>query len=91
MRLLCLAAATLLASIIVQAHPGHDIRQEIKERAAKLQHVTKRDLSHCLANLKASGFEQRIIERKSEILRSERQKRGLPTSSASDIQPISIG
>ena len=78
MKPLSLAAATLIASIIVQAHPGHDIKQEIAERARLLEN-SKRDITHCSAKLKARGVEQRTIERRSEILRAEREKRGLPT------------
>jgi hypothetical protein len=79
MRLSSLAAAALLSSMFVHGHLGHDIKREIEDRGAKLQQISRRDLSHCSAKLKARGFEQRIIERRSEILRSEREKRGLPT------------
>ncbi|EKD12207.1 uncharacterized protein L3040_000325 [Drepanopeziza brunnea f. sp. 'multigermtubi'] len=76
MRLLSLTFATLLAPVLVHAHPGHDIQQEIKERAASLENYP-RDLSHCAAKLKARGNEARNIDRRSALLKAERQKRGL--------------
>jgi uncharacterized protein (DUF2384 family) len=78
MQILSLVATTLISSIIVQAHPGHDINHEIRERAKALEH-SKRDISHCAAKMKARGVEQRTIERRLERLRSERQKRDLST------------
>lgn len=90
MRFLSLAAANLLSTLLVLAHPGHDIKQEVEERTIKLQQVTRRDLSHCSAKLKASGYEQRIIQRRAEILRSEREKRGLPTGTFHDFESIRL-
>lgn len=78
MKLLTLTAATLITSILVQSHPGHDIRQEA-ERRSKLLENSKRDIGHCAAKLQAHGIERRTIERRSAILRAEREKRGLPT------------
>ncbi len=79
MQLLTLTAATLIASILVQSHPGHDIKQEA-ERRSKLLENSKRDISHCTKNLQAHGIERRTIERRSAILKAEREKRGLPIS-----------
>jgi hypothetical protein len=64
--------------VVVQAHPGHDIQQEMQARALGLQN-TPPDIGHCAAKLKARGLEQQTVERCAEILRSEREKRGLPT------------
>ncbi|TVY84533.1 hypothetical protein LSUE1_G000617 [Lachnellula suecica] len=65
------------------AHPGHDIQQEIQARARGLED-SPRDISHCAAELKARGLEQRTVERRTEILRGAREKRGLLTN------PLSI-
>ncbi|KAL3422060.1 hypothetical protein PVAG01_06216 [Phlyctema vagabunda] len=71
-------SAALITSV-VQAHPGHDIDQEIAERAEHLASNPRRDISHCAAKLKARGHQQRTIDRRSGILRREREKRGLTT------------
>ena len=80
-----IAAAALLTSLIAKAHRGHGIKQVIEERGEQFQQVSKRDLTHCSAKLKARGFEQRTIEMRSEILRSAREKWGLPTGWDSDL------
>lgn len=78
MQFLILGIAAFVTSGLVYAHPGHDIKQELAARA-KLQEGSRRDISHCSAKLKAQGIERRTIERRTEILRVEREKRGLPT------------
>lgn len=81
MQLLTLAAATVFTGIIISAHPGHDIKQELAERAPFLQNG-KRDISHCAELLKTRGIERQTIERRSKTLRAERENRGLPTSTS---------
>lgn len=81
MRLISLLSVATLATTLVQAHPGHDIAEELAERAEYLQHYT-RDVSQCAAKLKARGHHQRTIERRSALLKREREKRGLPTGIA---------
>lgn len=63
----------------VLAHPGHDTRHEIDERAAFMKN-SKRDLSHCAAKMKARGLEARAIQRRAAIVKGTREKRGLSTS-----------
>lgn len=79
MKFLTFASLCFANLVAVQAHPGHDIQEEIHARALGLQN-TPRDISHCAGLLKARGFEKQTVARRAEILRSEREKRGLPTS-----------
>lgn len=74
---LVVASAFVASSVL--AHPGHDTRHEIKERAAFMKN-SKRDLSHCAAKMKARGLEARAIQRRAAIAKSTREKRGLSTS-----------
>jgi len=80
MRFSILAAvtATLLGSSVL-AHPGHDIREELAERAEFLKH-SKKDLSHCAASLKRRGIEARNVARRSAAVKNLRKKRSLSTS-----------
>lgn len=73
-----LIVASALASSVL-AHPGHDTRHEIEERAAFMKN-SKRDLSHCAAQMKARGIEARAVNRRAAIARKTREKRGLSTS-----------
>ncbi|KAG4421828.1 hypothetical protein IFR04_005078 [Cadophora malorum] len=74
-----IAVALISTLALVQAHPGHDIKQEIEERAKALGN-NPRDISHCAAKLKARGHEARTISRRSALLKAEREKRGLATA-----------
>ena len=67
--------AALLASFAF-AHPGHDVSHEAAERAAGMKH-TKKNLDHCSAKMKVRGVEQRTVNRRAALLKSERGKRGL--------------
>jgi len=82
MHFLTLAATTLVGSFITlsNAHPGADHRREAREHMAAVQaaHLPN-DLSHCAEILREDGHEQRAIERRMKVLRSEREQRGLPT------------
>ncbi|KAI9650394.1 hypothetical protein NHQ30_000408 [Ciborinia camelliae] len=71
------AAITAILAGSVMAHPGHDVRQEIAERASFMSQLKTRDLSHCSAKLKARGLEQAAIARRSAIAKKERKKRGI--------------
>jgi len=71
-------AAAVLASNVV-AHPGHDIRAEMAERAAFMQ-TSKRDLSHCAAKMKARGMDKRSVARRAAIAKQERKKRSIAAS-----------
>lgn len=74
---LVVASAFVASSVL--AHPGHDTRHEIDERAAFMKN-SKRDLSHCAAKMKARGLEARAIQRRAAIVKGTREKRGLSTS-----------
>ena len=70
-----LVAAAILASNVI-AHPGHDVRAEIAERAAFMQ-TSKRDLSHCAAKMKARGMDKRSVARRAAIAKDARKKRSI--------------
>lgn len=74
-----LAVASAFVASGVLAHPGHDTRHEIAERAAFMKN-SKRDLSHCAEKMKARGVEARNIQRRAAIAKSTREKRGISTS-----------
>ncbi|CAL3968933.1 unnamed protein product [Diplocarpon coronariae] len=61
----------------VFAHPGHDIGEEIAERAAYMQHA-KKDLSHCSAKLKARGIDKSSVARRAATVKESRKKRSIP-------------
>ncbi|KAI5268797.1 intradiol ring-cleavage dioxygenase [Aureobasidium subglaciale] len=73
-----LASLALTSTVI--GHPGHDPREEALERRSYYDSIpqNKRSLSHCEANLKARGLEQRALARRGALATDMRQKRGLP-------------
>lgn len=71
------AAITAILAGSAMAHPGHDVRQEIAERASFMSQLKTRDLSHCSTKLKARGLEQAAVARRSAIAKNERKKRGI--------------
>jgi sulfur relay (sulfurtransferase) complex TusBCD TusD component (DsrE family) len=73
-----LTAATIFASNVI-AHPGHDMRAEMAERAAFMQ-TSKRDLSHCAAKMKARGMDKRSVARRAAIAQDARKKRSIAAS-----------
>lgn len=73
------AVAAILATQVV-AHPGHDISQEIAERAAFLKNSARRSLSHCADTLSKRGVEDMSIKRREEAIAKARAERGLPLS-----------
>lgn len=82
------AAAAFFASTAI-AHPGHDHSAEIEARIAHLaKSTTKRDLSHCSAQLKARGIEARGIQRRSKLAEKERAKRALKKRATSDLDTV---
>ncbi|KAH8899891.1 aromatic compound dioxygenase [Thozetella sp. PMI_491] len=62
-----LLSGAALAATLVAAHPGHDIHAEIEERATFLNMLTRKDLSHCAAKMKARGLEARAISRRNNL------------------------
>ncbi|PQE33172.1 extracellular dioxygenase protein [Rutstroemia sp. NJR-2017a WRK4] len=76
MHFLRLVVPAVLSSALVTAHPGHDIKREIEE-LEKAHEYTRRDISHCYSKLKARGIHQQTANRRAEILKAEREKRGI--------------
>lgn len=71
-------AAAVLASHVI-AHPGHDIRAEMAERAAFMQ-TSRHDLSHCAAQMKARGMGKSSVARRAAIAKDGRKKRNIAAS-----------
>ncbi|KAF2403110.1 aromatic compound dioxygenase [Trichodelitschia bisporula] len=67
----------VLGAGLAAAHPGHDGTAEMRERAAYMATLEKSDLVHCASKLASRGEMQRTVERRREMLRHLRQKRGL--------------
>lgn len=70
-----LVAATALVSNVL-AHPGHDIQEEIAERAAFMQ-FAKKDLTHCAAKMKARGMDRSNVARRAVMVKNARNKRSI--------------
>jgi hypothetical protein len=70
-----LTVASILATSVA-AHPGHDARHEMEERAAFMQ-TSKRDLSHCAAKMKARGLDHSSIQRRAAVARAARRRRNI--------------
>ncbi|KIL85507.1 hypothetical protein FAVG1_11465 [Fusarium avenaceum] len=68
----------------VSAHPGANVQAELLERKAFLANAKRTDLSHCAAQIKARGLEQRGIERRNAIAQ-EKSKRGLIMRDPADV------
>lgn len=73
---IALLAAALLSSGIL-AHPGHDVKAEVAQRAAYMATAERRSLSHCAEKLKERGIEQRSIARRQATVEKLRKKRSL--------------
>lgn len=78
MRFSAVTAAIILASTAI-AHPGHDHSKEVAERAEFMK-TGKRGLGQCSEKMKARGLEARAVRRRADIMKTERQKRGISTS-----------
>jgi len=78
MQLLSAIAVAALCATNALAHPGHDVREELAERAAFLKEAPRRDLSHCAAKLKERGITQKNVQRRAAIAKAAREKRGIP-------------
>ncbi|KAJ4172587.1 hypothetical protein NW754_002789 [Fusarium falciforme] len=72
----CLAAFAALASL-AQAHPGHDVSEEVAERRHFINSIHKKDLSHCADKLRARGIEARNIARRSAAVEQARALKGV--------------
>jgi hypothetical protein len=76
-----LITSLVVAAILVTnvaAHPGHDIRAEMAERAAFMQ-TSRRDLSHCASKMKARGLDKLNVARRAAVAKQARKKRGIAT------------
>lgn len=73
------AASTYAALLVgfVQAHPGHDLSEEIAERRSFINSVKRTSLSHCAEKLQSRGVEARNVARRSAAVQEARLKRGL--------------
>ncbi|KAF2738885.1 aromatic compound dioxygenase [Polyplosphaeria fusca] len=70
---------TSLLPIGSLAHPGHDVRAEVAQRAAYMAKAERRSLAHCADKLKERGITQRSIARRQAAVESLRTKRSLDT------------
>ncbi|KAF2852133.1 aromatic compound dioxygenase [Plenodomus tracheiphilus IPT5] len=59
----------------VTAHPGHDIQEEIAERAAFLSNTEYKNLDHCAEQLQARSAG--LIARREAMVKHLREKRGI--------------
>lgn len=73
-QILALLAA---ASGIANAHPGHDLSEEIAERQMFLRSVRRATIAHCADKLKARGVEATNIARRSAAVEKKRTARGI--------------
>ncbi|PQK11662.1 hypothetical protein BB8028_0003g02860 [Beauveria bassiana] len=62
---------------IANAHPGHDLTEEIAERQLFLRSVRRATLAHCAEKLKARGVEAANIARRSAAVDKKRTARGI--------------
>jgi len=73
--------AALAACIsFVEAHPGQSMaskRAELQERNNYIRSLENTDLVHCAKSLNARGEVQKTVERREEMLKVLRRKRGL--------------
>ncbi|KAH7261581.1 Intradiol ring-cleavage dioxygenase [Fusarium tricinctum] len=84
MRFSAVLLSTFALANSVLAHPGAEFEAELLKRKAFLANAKRIDLSHCTAQNKARGLEQRRIERRNAIAR-EKSKRGLIKRDSADI------
>lgn len=68
-------AAAILATNAV-AHPGHDSRFEMAERAAFMQ-TSRRDLTHCASQIKARGIDSKTVARRANVAKAARKERSI--------------
>ena len=74
-----IALVAVFFSACVIAHPGHDAKAEISQRAAYFQNAERRSLAHCADKLRERGLAQRSIARRQAMVERLRQKRSLDT------------
>jgi hypothetical protein len=69
------SAAWLFLAAIAAAHPGHDVSEELAERATFLGNIKRASLGHCAEKLKARGIEERNSRRRAALVEAVREKR----------------
>lgn len=77
MRFTQLLAVVAAASGIADAHPGHDLTEEIAERKDFLRSVRRATLAHCADKLKARGVEASNVARRSAAVEKKRAAKGV--------------
>jgi hypothetical protein len=77
-----LAAIIATAAMHVAAHPGHDVQEEIAERAAYFgsKHA-KRSLDHCAQHLEKRGINKRAMARREATITALRRNALLKSTS----------
>lgn len=68
-------AASFFFSVPTVAHPGHDIAEELAERAAYLASDSYTSLSHCAESLQSRQAD--LISRRKAMVQHLRNKRGI--------------
>ncbi|KAH0493479.1 hypothetical protein TgHK011_000147 [Trichoderma gracile] len=84
MRFSSIAAIAAITSLS-QAHPGHDLTEEILERRQFVNSVHRKDLSHCAERLRARGVEARSVARRSAAVEEARALRGFSKKDLQDV------
>lgn len=69
-----LACALLAGGVL--AHPGADIRAEVKERREALRMLGRRTIEDCKDVLEESGYYKRELERRLDRVNTLRAERG---------------
>ncbi|CAH0023484.1 unnamed protein product [Clonostachys rhizophaga] len=87
MRSQALCVLAVAASSVI-AHPGHDVRQEAKERREFLQAAEKPSLRHCAKRWEENGLAAQNKARRSAVVEAARQKRGLDGKKKRDLDGI---
>lgn len=77
----------LAFTTILWGHPGHDPQHEAAERRECLKHNT-RSLAHCAADLKPREHEVVNLQRRQDLVRELRQKRGIPSHPRRDLDSV---
>lgn len=60
-----------------QAHPGHDLTEEILERRSFKSTIRSASLDHCADTLRKRGVENRNLQRRAAFLEGARLDKGL--------------
>ena len=83
MRFSAAIIASVVASLVV-AHPGADLKQELRERQEFIANSKRTNLGHCASKHKARGIEKAAIARR-QSLAAKNAKRGMVQRDPTDI------